>query len=94
MGLHKLPLALLRLALRLTGGDYVVLGSNLLQLRVHQPGIADPVAYGEHGHHDPKAQEHDVGCRVNRGGDSQVATQQAVAHNPIRGEVAERHANR
>ena len=40
---------------RLTGGDCAALGSNLLQLRVHQPGVAEPVAYGEHGHDDPKA---------------------------------------
>ena len=55
--------------LRLTGGDCAALGNDLLQLRVHQPGVAEPVAYGEHGHHDPKAQQHDVGCRVNRGRD-------------------------
>ena len=55
VGLHQLPLALLRLAPRLTGGDCAALGSDLLQLRVHQTGAAEPVAYGEHGHHDPKA---------------------------------------
>jgi hypothetical protein len=45
VGLNKLPLALLRLALRLTGGDCTALGNDLLQLRVHQPGVAEPVAY-------------------------------------------------
>jgi hypothetical protein len=59
VGLHKLPFVLLRFKLerRLTvTRDRAAFGTDLLQLRVHRPAVAEPIAYGEYGCHDRKAQ--------------------------------------
>ena len=62
VGLRELPFVLLHLAMRLFRGQRVALRSELLDVRLHQAGICDPVGHGDHSCDDRKAEERGVGC--------------------------------
>ena len=84
---------LLRLAPSFTCGPRLASRSELLQLQIHQAGVADLVAEREGGCYDPKAQDRRVRCRVNLGGDLELATQQAAKHDPVGDKVCECRAD-
>ena len=85
VGLQKLPLVLLRLAMRLFGSHPLGSGIEPVQLRLNPASVVDPVAEGERGCYGPKAEDRRKGCRVNL----VAAMQQSVEHHAICNKVGQ-----